>query len=326
MTKPMRKKLLRGLFFLLATSSIGTSYAQKSMINFLEPEGFTLGASVGLTDLWGDVGTQSILYHYGNSHYWENVRGMAGVYGSYAFHPSINARLSVNHGMLYASDKFNKDLAQKAPNMEDDAYQRYMRNQTVKTVLWESSLMFEFTPLRMNIDGDAALRRMQPYILAGIGAYHYKAKGLHKSREGYDLGWLELDQFNVEGHGWDFKGAPQEKISNWQMNVPLGLGLKWDLSREIGIGVEYIYRYCFTDYLDNVSGQYVSPEFYNAKFDQYKAQTASDLQDMSWEVRGDKSFYNDPGTNRGNPNVKDAYSSLNFRIYWKINRKYNPWW
>jgi len=321
----MRKQLLIGvLASVIFTFAQNESRAQKSMIRYSEPEGWSLGVTMGMSDLWGDVGTNSIIDHYANDKYLSNIKGMGGVFARYAMHPGFIVRLGVNHGTLYANDNFNYTKAKSAKSYEDDAVQRYVRNLNVKSIIWEGNFLFEINPFRFNIESRSALRNMQPYLLVGVAGFHYKPKGEHFSRTSPSRGWVNLHELHTEGQGFDFTDAP-EQDELWQLAVPAGLGVKWDLGKQCGISVEWLYRVTFTDYLDNVSGKYIPKEYFDANLAPQEAQTASDMSDKSWMIQGEE-FQHAKGEWRGNPNNNDSYSTLSVNFFWKIKSKRRPWW
>lgn len=326
----MRKKLLRSIITLcLGLSGAALSTAQTNrlyrMPEYVEPPGWSVGTNFGMSDLWGDVGTKSPIDHYNNDKYWSSPKFMGGLYARYTAHPAVALRLGVNYGTLYASDNFNDTKAKKAASVEDDSYQRYLRNLNVKTNVWEGQFLFEINPRRFNVRSHGAGSHFQPYLLLGVSGFHFKTKGEITDQTNGSDQWVPLDKLNLEGQGGTFEGAPK-KYSQWQMNVPLGLGIRWDIGRQLGLGVEYMYRYCFTDYLDNVSANYVDPSYYKANLNNENgdAARATLLADKSFEK--DQSIKHAAGEKRGNPAVKDGYSTISINFFYKIKTRKTPWW
>jgi opacity protein-like surface antigen len=325
----MRKTLVRSIITLcagLATATMVKAQDPKPnrlfrMPAYVDPPSWSIGINVGMSDLWGDVGTKSIIDHYVNEQYWSNTKFMGGLYGRYMPHPALGIRLGVNYGMLYASDKLNEDKAKKASSIEDDSYQRYLRNLNVKTRIWETQLLFEINLRRFNVESDAARKHFNPYIAVGVGGYNFKAKGEFLNEATGVRRWIDLDKLNLEGQGTPNGPA---KYSQWQVNVPLGLGLRWDIGRQLGLGVEYMYRYCFTDYLDNVSANYVDPNLFGNGIPTTDVSASRAMFDKSWEI--DKNITHQPGEKRGNSAVKDSYSTISINFYYKIKSRKSPWW
>lgn len=325
----MRKTLVRSIITLCVSLTAVTAVKAQDpkpnrlyrMPQYVDPPSWSVGINVGMSDLWGDVGTKSILDHYNNGNYWSNARFMGGLYGRYQPHPALGIRLGVNYGMLYANDNFNEDKAKKASSIEDDAYQRYVRNLNVRTRIWEAQLLFEVNLRRFNLESNAASKHFNPYIAVGVGGYNFRAKGQNLNESTGYRGWVDLDDLNLEGQG--SPGGPP-KYSRWQVNVPMGLGLRWDIGRQLGLGIEYMYRYCFTDYLDNVSGNYVDPNQFGNGIETRDANTSKMMYDKSWQI--EKSIKHAPGEKRGNSSVKDGYSTISINFYYKIKSRKSPWW
>ncbi len=294
-----------------------------------EPVGWSLGLTVGMSDLWGDVGTKSPIDHYANSEYWSNTKFMGGLYMRYAFKPAIAARLSANFGTLYANDNWNKSKAESAESLNDDAVQRYLRNQDVRSFVWEGSLLAEIMPFRFNSTSALARRRMQPYLMAGIAAFNHRSQTTWKSRSGNTGGghgqWEDLYELHIEGDGWKFDGAP-ELSQRWNLAIPMGIGVRWDIGRKLGLGLEYLFRYTFTDYIDGVSAKYLPTSYYQAQLSPDKAIKAQEMADKTWEVLGNKDYYHQPGELRGDNSNKDHYSTISVNFFYKINLRKKPWW
>lgn len=331
----MRKTFLRSILFLsLAGATAVPAEAQRRYDRgWMEPElsepiGWSLGVTVGLSDLWGDVGTKSPIDHYANSEYWGATRFMGGGYLRYAFHPAIAARLSANFGTLYANDNWNKSKAEKADKLDDDYVQRYLRNQDVRSFIWEGTLMAEVSPFRFNKESRLARKRMQPYLMAGIGAFNHRSQTTWISRPGNTGGhgqWQDIYDLHIEGDGWKFNGAP-ERAERWNLAIPLGVGVRWDLGRNLGLGVEYLYRITFTDYIDGVSDKYLPASYYKAQLPADRASMAIDLVDKTWQILDKESYYHNAGEVRGDKSDKDHYSTLSINFYYKINTRRKPWW
>ena len=339
----MRNLALRSfstIFLILLAVTTGVAQKrEKRWFNYRESEfsedrGWSLGTTVGLADLWGDVGTQSPVDHYLNSNYLDNATVMGGLYIRYSVMPALAFRLQASHGRLYAHDNWNQTKAEAAQHVEDDAFQRYLRNQDVRSRVWEGLFLAEISPLRFNPESAIARRRFQPYVGVGVGAFNFKSQTTWRSRpnsggDGYGQ-WVDIDELSLEAEGYsvDESGnvtggtpAPRER---WQLAVPLTVGVRWDLGTEVALGLEYCYRYTRTDYIDGVSNRYVNPEIYDAILPENKEAIARDVSDKTWQiVPGSRAV---PGSLRGNPSVNDGYSTIGINFFWKIKNKKNPWW
>jgi opacity protein-like surface antigen len=316
--------MLRSILTLcLGVAAIPAAKSQNSSI-YIEPNGFSLGTNFGMTDLWGDVGTKSILDHYTNGKYFKNPMFMGGVFVRYSAHPAFAVRMGVNYGTLYATDSWNEKGFEKSTSIKDDAYQRYVRNLNIKSNIWEGNLLMEITPFRFGVESNLAKKRFQPYLLVGVGAFHFKPTGEFQPRSGEGgSSWVKLNDLHLEGNGFNLAGAP-ERYELWQMSVPMGIGVRWDIGYQLSLGVEYLYRYCFFDYLDGASGTYTDPSYFEANLTPRNAAIAKDMADKSWLI--DPSITHNAGDMRGNSAVNDAFSSFSISFFYKINRRADHWW
>ena len=87
-----------------------------------------------------------------------------------------------------------------------------------------------------------------PYAFIGVAFFHFSPKTLYKTN------WVDLHALGTEGQG--INGYPEPyKLNQW--DVPFGGGIRLSLSNHINFMFELGLRKTFTDYLDDVSGQYV---------------------------------------------------------------------
>ena len=139
-------------------------------------------------------------------------------------------RLNFLHGTLYGSDQ---SFMEKYRNR---------RNFSFESVLLESSLILEWEPFgKKRIKGDWLFNRiLSPYLFVGIGGLAVD------SQTDYSLatndGILDLIRQDQGVQNPHFHPA-----------IPIGFGLKYDISKKILIAVEVGSRATFTDYLDGIS-------------------------------------------------------------------------
>jgi hypothetical protein len=318
----MQSKVIRILLVLcVAVMMNHNAAAQKyrPLRAYVEPDGWSIGANIGMTDMWGDVGTKSALDHYTNSKYFDKVSFMGGMFGRYSFHPVFAVRFMLNVGSAYATDEWNYDGVKGDNLLEGKDYvQRYLRSQNAKSTIIESSVLLELTPRRFNIGGKAFKRR-QPYLAAGVALFHYTPY----STIGKSPTFVKTYELSLEGQGWEGGTYPKQN-GRWQPAFPLAIGYRWDLGDHLNLGIEYMYRMTMFDYLDGVSGKYVSAFEFNQNLAPNEAQKAIQVADK-------QPFYNNslpstPGTLRGNPGNNDAYSTLTVTFSFKVPSRSNIWW
>lgn len=339
------RKSLQGIFIAgLMTAGLVTLTSSRSSaqheydwgnpdIPYIEQRGFSIGFNLGQADLWGDVGTKSVIDHYNNKEYKDdifgNMRFMGGMFVRYTHVPGISFRWGINYGALYATDKWNEEKALKASNIKDDYFQRYVRNLDVKTNIWETNLLFEFSPLRISNweFGSLTKSRVQPYFLLGVAGFYFNPRGTNKDLETGIEKEVDLQPLRTEGENFNAPGYTFPKgYSLFSYAVVGGLGVRFDVGKGLGLGLEYQLRYTFTDYLDDVSGKYIDPLHHDIAFldNPGKAALAQKMADRSGEVI--PGYKHQPGEYRGDPNNKDMYSTLSIMFFWKIKKRASPWW
>lgn len=339
MRKSLQSIFLSGILTagcLLAQSTAQAQYKYdwgNPDIPYIDQRGFSIGFNFGSADLWGDVGTKSFIDHYINDNYtndvFDNMRFMGGVFARYTYVPGISFRLGVNYGSLYATDEWNEEKAKEAKTIEDDAFQRYVRNLDVATNIWEGNFLFEFSPLQISNweFGKLSKMRFQPYLLFGVSAFHFNPQGTYKNLETGQEKLVDLQPLHTEGENFQAPGyILPENYNLWSYAGIGGIGFRFNIGRGLGLGLEYQLRYTFTDYLDDVSGQYIDPELFDIAYlnGNNKNLRARKMSDRSNEII--PGYKHQPGEYRGDPNNKDMFSTISLMFYWKIDKRALPWW
>lgn len=319
----MRKSLIRSLLVIGISATTLSAFAQPAIPRkYVENPGVSVGMNFGLADLWGDVGTAGLVDHYANDRYWSKPHFMGGIFMRFTGHPSMALRINLNYGTLYANDDWNITKAKEAKSIEDDAFQRYLRNQDVRCNIWEGSLLLEIMPLRFNSESKMANKNMQPYIGLGIGGFHYRPQtSLIDPVTGHKK-WVETLDLRLEGEGIENSGAAATSL--WQPAVPLAIGLRWDIGKQMNIGVEWQYRVTFTDRLDGVSSYYLTPDYFDRHLGPDEAAIAKQVYDKTWAIEPANTVgYEDL---RGNKDVKDGYSTFSIQLIYRLESNKTPWW
>ena len=132
-----------------------------------------------------------------------------------------------------------------------------------------------------------------PYVFAGIGIFHFNPYTKDAAGKKY-----LLHPLSTEGEGF-MPGIKNYKRT--QVSIPFGLGALYSLNEDTRIGIEFVYRKTFTDYLDDVSNVYVD----QASLLNARGTKAVELTYRSDEVQAGS--YPAAGAHRGNLNNKDGY-------------------
>ena len=276
------------------------------------PITYEVGASVGVmncfTDLGGKAGIGKKFTKDLNMGY--NQLAFGGFFGV-NYRQAIGLRFEATFGKVSANDQVLKSFA----NTNDPASARYHRNLNFESSITELSLLAEIHPMFIFInwgESENEPPKFSPYLLAGIGSFSFNPK----AKLGNNL--VDLQPLSTEGQGFaEYPDRPIYKLR--QMNYPLGLGLKYEVSPLINMRAEFVYRVLSTDYLDDCSTNYIDPTVYENYFSGTKLRNAVALSDRQDEINDDYHKMG-PGSKRGSPDQNDSYFSFNFKISLTLGR------
>jgi hypothetical protein len=253
-----------------------------------------------LTDLGGKEGNGKPFLKDIN---WSNTHGTSGVHFGLVYNQVLGFRLEASLGQVSASDKILKDDRSSAKN-------RYQRNLSFRSNISEVSLAAEFYPIAVIRQQTHPL--LSPYLLAGIGIFKFNPQAFYEGQ------WIELHPLRTEGQGFD-EYPERNPYKLMQLNFPAGVGLRYEISALLNFRLETVYRFLKTDYLDDVSTQYIDPAKFYLNLSNGQAIKAKLLADRSYEIIPGN--YKQEGEIRGNPKKKDSYFSFNMKIGFILNRK-----
>jgi len=125
-----------------------------------------------------------------------------------------------------------------------------------------------------------------------------------------------LQPLHTEGQGFpEYPDRKNYKLT--QMELPMGFGFKYYLKENMFIGLEVLHRKLFTDYVDDVSTDYIDPIYFDKYLSPANAALARQLN-----YRGTYSSVTRPsdvvGAQRGDPKQNDAYFSTILRLGWRL--------
>lgn len=270
---------------------------------------FELGGSIALmnclTDLGGKKGIGKKFVkdlNYGNTQ-------LAGsIFANVMYKSAIGVRLEGTFGQIKAFDSILK-------NVKSTTYGRYERNLHFRSSISEASLTVEIHPLFLFInwesrEGDPP--RYSPYLVGGIGVFNFNPQAKIGNN------WIDLQPLSTEGQG--FAEYPDRKVYKLtQVNFPIGVGMKYELSSMFNLRAECVYRILKTDYLDDVSTTYIDPALFRKYFTGTKLQNALILNDRQAEL--DPTHVTNIGDLRGYPHNNDGYFTFNLKISLILGRQ-----
>jgi hypothetical protein len=255
--------------------------------------GITVGPSNFLGDLGGNMGRGTPFLKDNNIQMTKLTMG-----GFISYHPNelFAFRLALNIGTLEGDDAIIK----KKGGLEEA---RKARNSNFRSKFSEALFLSEIYPtIFLEEDASDNYKKLRPYILAGVGAFKFNPQG-------YDQvtgEWVALQPLRTEGQGFP-ELADRKEYKLTQMNLPVGLGVKYFLSDNVNLSFEIIHRKTFTDYIDDVSTKYIDPALFYNHLPTAQAQLAERMANKSSGVYG-------PGNKRGTATNNDAYYSAGFKL------------
>jgi|SRR5450432_755777 len=276
------------------------SYSQFSAGNYFEA-GFTVGPMVFLGDLGGHDGQgTTFLKDY-------NMNATKLAFGIYlAAHPSevFGFRLSANFGSVEGDDAYINPKG-------GEEVARLNRNLDFKSSITEANLMLELYPTVLFEDQPTDVTgRLRPYGVIGIGVFHFNPMGEYVDPNTSQTTWVYLQPLHTEGEGFS---AARPNYALTQLNIPMGLGLKYYMSEKVNLSLEFLYRKTFTDYIDDVSTTFVDPAVLTANLPAGSSTIAVAMSNKSPYAGVPNSGYN-PGDKRGDPTQNDAYFTIGFKL------------
>ncbi len=202
--------------------------------------------------------------------------------------------------------------------LSDDPAQIY-RNLSFKSIVADFSATLELNFLRFR-PGDPKTP-FTPYIFGGICLFKFNPKA-DISDSTYVFGgvpyFVKGGSYALQPLGTEGQNTPDNQLQKYsltQVGIPFGAGVKFNVGEHFIIGAEWTFRKTFTDYLDDVSGNYADPIKLAAQNDG----TSAALSDRS--IPNPLEPASNIGRQRGNAKTKDWYSFAGVTITYKIKRK-----
>lgn len=289
--------LLLGVFY--------SGYSQQTNYDYFDqPTVYEAGISVGpmnsLTDVGGRRGNGTKGLKDLN---FKNTNFSGGIYGKVLYKNLFAIRLEANIGKVEGSDS---DLAK----VKSTAIDRFSRNLSFRSDIFEVNVLAEVYPLTLfgNAGPVYASGAISPYIVAGFGLFHFKPQAKLNNT------WIDLQPLRTEGEG--FNEYPDRNVYHTtQVDIPFGLGGRYQISDKVNISLEFLFRKLFTDYLDDVSTTYIDPSLFSKYLKGADLANALALNNRAGQdpQHPDRKYVL-PGDKRGNSARNDHFFSLNLKV------------
>lgn len=287
------------LVFLVSVSSINAQFYYYNDKYYDSPLAFEIGGSAGLmnslTDLGGKKGIGKSFIKDLN---WKNTKPSFSVYALAMYKYAVGIRLEGTFGKVEGADSTLKSVAAST-------FGRYERNLSFKSKITDVQLALEIHPLFFREYDENEAPYFSPYLVAGVGYFSFDPQAEINGQV------YSLQPLRTEGQGFaEYRDRTPYKLS--QVNFPVGFGIRYEVNSLLNARVELVHRILQTDYLDDVSKDYVDPSLFTNYLPANQAAIARQLFDRQGELNG--SHTTQVGSQRGNPKNNDAYFTIQVKL------------
>lgn len=213
------KKLYILVLFIAFTSSLKSQW--------LWDFGVTAGAANYLGDIGGKDKTRR---NFVSDIKLAKTRWNFGAFARYKWRPKLSLKLALDNIRLEGDDKLSSNPGRRA------------RNFNFRNDIYDLGLTAEYFFYENNDLGNTYRYRngFRAYVFGGVGTF------LSNPKTFYNGQWVALQPLATEGYQY-------KKVI---LNIPMGAGFYFTFNKQHRLGFEMNYRKTFTDYIDDISGNY----------------------------------------------------------------------
>ena len=252
----------------------------------------------------------------------------------------LGPRYTVSAGLMYGT-LTGSDFSSADPDDAKNGIYRYYRNLSFRNRIKELSVQASFD-LFENPYTYMARAKWTPYAFAGLSIFHHNPQALAPATTPdnqplVEAGqWVNLRELGTEGQHANLESSdanygikPYKLI---QMAIPMGIGVRFKLSEVVDLAGELGFRYLFTDYIDDVSRNYVDLgvlESDLARALSYRSNelTAPDVARIPVNARNGVTYnvidgygHEYPTNIRGNKSNKDIFTVTTIRLSYILGK------
>lgn len=270
---------MKNLLLIIIISLFGVSIAKSQYLEY--------GVGVGGSVYWGDLNAPDFGTNVSNTNL--AIQAMAKL--------NFSNYIAVKGNLLYG--KLSGDDANSYLDWQKQ------RNLDFTSTLIELALLGELHIFGYNFGEENPI---SPYITAGIAGFYFNPKTQ------LDGVTYELQPLGTEGQGMPGFASKYNRLA---FAIPFGAGAKFKVNDRINFSIDILARRTFTDYIDDISTNYVA-------FDELAAgngEIAARLGNRIGEYFGQDEIVSvQTGEQRGGANVKDYYFTGMVTITFKLNK------
>jgi len=191
------------------------------------------GIRAGVANYLGDIGSGDLARGFVYNLELKDTRWSAGGFVRYRFHPLFAYQGAITYARIQGADS------------ESINYARLGRNLSFKNDLIMLNNKIEFYPPFLTVSDVGGSGRYRTdfkmYLLTGLGIFYHNPKAEYNGQK------YKLRPLMTEG----------KKYSPVALSIPMGTGFYFTHKRQHRFGFEMTWNMTFTDYLDDVSRNYV---------------------------------------------------------------------
>lgn len=223
-------------------------------------------------------------------------------------------RIFAVHG-LFLKTELNYLMIEGSDNLSTNPGRMY-RNLDFRNHMFELSTSLQYVIFE-NLDLGRTYRyrnTFRAYVFGGVGAFYHNPKGMYNGE------WVNLRPLQTEGKAY----------SPFGICIPAGIGMSFTIKKRHRISWELNWRTTFTDYLDDISTEYVNPGTLSSPL----AAAMSNKTDMAAAESYRQGFSGNytAGAKRGDGRHNDSYLTTNITYSyvirgkgWRPNSPRYPW-
>ncbi|QOI96832.1 MAG: hypothetical protein HRU69_04685 [Flammeovirgaceae bacterium] len=264
------------------------------------------------------------------------TRPAIGVSFTHRFGPRYQLQAAFTYGGIRGADVESADQG----DTENGVF-RYNRNLSFRNRIKELSVVAQ-VDLWENQATYISRVKWTPYVYAGIAVFHHnpQAQAPEFDAAGNPTGkkgqWVDLQPLGTEGQFANLNPTdvnygikPYKRI---QPSIPFGVGARFRINEVMDLAAEFGFRYTFTDYLDDVSGNYVDLGVFDNTLARAMSYRSNEVATPNYTYTGrDGQTYNvlagygteHPDNLRGNNSNRDVYMVTTVRLTYILGKTFH---
>jgi hypothetical protein len=244
------------------------------------------GGSIGATNYLGDIGgKEKSRRDFVADMKLAETRWNVGAFARYKWRPNISIKFEFDYLRIQGDDKLSSNPGRHARNFN-------FKNDVFALITTAQYFFYTDPDLGNTYRYKNSFRA---YIFGGVGGFYTNPKSRYQGE------WVKMRDYFVEGYEY-------KKIV---FGVPVGVGFYFTFNKRNRYGFEFNYMKTFTDYLDDISGNYPDKPTGDSYTDGLTIRTPElGAQEIKDNPGG---YYSHTwGQKRGDPTNKDAILYVSF--------------